>query len=278
MAGALLGWEGRISRAERQRAHRSRPSSLVAYERYLLAYEAETQLTRSSTQRAIELAEAALEVDPTLARAWLVRAYALTHAVLFGWAENREAAMRSYRESVLRAYELDPLDGTILIEVGDLRAHAGDIQGAHAAYEEAGRLATNHGDTLALLAKYVVGTLGRPDEGRAMMERAFRLNPGAPPLYFYNQLRVAYLLGDFQHAVSVARQSPATALAKSYLAMSLAQLGRDEESAQVARALCREHPEFDPASICDVGYLLDPRARRAVKDGLRKIERYLIPD
>jgi hypothetical protein len=60
--------------------------------------------------------------------------------------------------------------------------------------------------------------------------------------------------------------------------MSVAQLGREEESAQVARALCRDHPEFDPAAICDVCYLLDPRARSAVQEGLRRIERYLIPD
>jgi adenylate cyclase len=46
VAGALVGWEGRISRAARRRARRTSPSSLAAYERYLLAYELEAKMTR----------------------------------------------------------------------------------------------------------------------------------------------------------------------------------------------------------------------------------------
>jgi tetratricopeptide (TPR) repeat protein len=132
---------------------------------------------------------------------------------------------RERRKSIIRAYELDPSDGMILIGHGDLRAEDGDFASARAAFEEAGRLAANHGDTLALLAKYVVGALGQAERGRAMMERAFRLNPGAPPLYFYNQLRVAYLCGDYETAVTAARQSPDTAMTKLFLAMSLSQAG-----------------------------------------------------
>ena len=274
VAGALLGWEGRISRAERRRARRGTPSSLAAYERYLLAYEAEAKLTRAETMRAIELVESALALDPTLARAWLVRAYALHHAVLFGWTENPEATKRAYEQSIVRAHELDPADGAILIEVGDLRTEAGDLAGARAAYEEAARVAANHGDTLALLAKYFAGTLGRPEEARAMMQRAFRFNPGAPPLYFYNQLRVAYLLGDFQDAIAAARQSPDTAVTKLFLAMSLARLGRDAESEEVVRALRRDHPEFNPMRVCGTVWLLDARAQAAVREGLHRIGQY----
>ena len=271
VAGALVGWEGRISRAARRRARHASPSSLAAYERYLLAYEAEAKMTRIDTERAIELAESALALDPTLARAWLVRAYAWNHASLFGWAEDAEAANQAYRVSVMSAHELDPSDGTIMMEVGDLRAEDGDVAGARAAYEEAARLAANHGDTLALLAKYFVGALGRPEQARAMMERAFRLNPGAPPLYFYNQLRVAYLCGDYETAVAAARQSPDTALTKLFLAMSLAQLGRESESEAVVKELGSQSPEFDPATVCGVPWLLDPRSQAAVRDGLKRI-------
>lgn len=271
VAGALVGWEGRISRAARRRARHASPSSLAAYERYLLAYEAEAKMTRIDTERAIELADSALALDPTLARAWLVRAYAWNHASLFGWAEDAEAANQACRESVLRAYELDPSDGTIMMEVGDLRAEDGDLAGARAAYEEAARLAANHGDTLALLAKYFVGTFARPEQARAMMERAFRLNPGAPPLYFYNQIRVAYLCGDCETAVAAARRSPDTALTKLFLAMSLAELGRDSESEAVVKKLRSESPEFNPAAVCAAPWLLDPGAQARVRNGLQRL-------
>ncbi|MGH6895500.1 MAG: adenylate/guanylate cyclase domain-containing protein [Geminicoccaceae bacterium] len=271
VAGALVGWEGRISRAARRRARHASPSSLAAYERYLLAYEAEAKMTRIDTERAIELADSALALDPTLARAWLVRAYAWNHASLFGWVEDAEAATQACRESVLRAYELDPSDGTIMMEVGDLRAEDGDLAGARAAYEEAARLAANHGDTLALLAKYFVGTFARPEQARAMMERAFRLNPGAPPLYFYNQIRVAYLCGDCETAVAAARRSPDTALTKLFLAMSLAELGRDSESEAVVKKLRSESPEFNPAAVCAAPWLLDPGAQARVRNGLQRL-------
>ncbi len=271
VAGALLGWEGRISRATRRQARHVSKSSLTAYELYLLAYEAEAKMTPADDERAIELADLALALDPTLARAWLVRAYAWEHACRFGWAADAEAANRERRKSIIRAYELDPSDGTILMEFGDLRADDGDLAGARAAFEEAARLAANHGDTLALLAKQFVGTLGRPDQAQAMMERAFRLNPGAPPLYFYNQLRVAYLCGNYEIAVAAARQSPDTPITKLFLAMSLARLGRGPESAAVAKQLRFECSDFDPATVCGVSWLLDPDAQAAVREGLRRI-------
>lgn len=105
-----------------------------------------------------------------------------------------------------------------------------------------------------------------------MMQRAFRFNPGPPPLYFYNQLRVAYLLGDFQDAVAAARHSPDTGLTKLFLAMSLARLGRTAESEEVVRALGRDHPDFDPISVCEVPWSLDASAQAAVREGLRSIK------
>lgn len=158
-----------------------------------------------------------------------------------------------------------------MLDFGDLRAMEGDLTGARAAYEEAARLGTNHGDTLALLAKYVVGLLGRPEQARAMMERAFRLNPGAPPLYFSNQLRVAYLCGDYETAVAAAQQSSDTALTKLFLAMSLAQLGCESKSEGVVKDLRSKFPDFDPATVCGVPWLLDPGAQAAIRVGLKRI-------
>jgi TolB-like protein/class 3 adenylate cyclase len=132
VAGALVGWEGRISRAARRRAQRTSLSSLAAYERYLLAYELESKMTRANTARAIELVDSALALDPTLARAWLVRAYCWDHMATFGWAQDVDAANKIRRESIIRAHEIDSSDGTILIEFGDLRAEEGDHAGARA--------------------------------------------------------------------------------------------------------------------------------------------------
>jgi hypothetical protein len=104
-----------------------------------------------------------------------------------------------------------------------------------------------------------------------MMERAFRLNPGAPPLYYYNQLRVAYLCADYETAVAAANQSPDTPLTKLFLAMSLAQLSREPESEAVVKELRADFSDFDPATVCGLPWLLDPGAQAAVRAGLSRL-------
>ena len=275
VAGALLGWEGRISRAERRRAQRGRhrawrrTSAIYWRMKQNPSSRVRTPCGRSSWRKA-PWRSTRRSPGP----GWCAPMHWTTSCCLAGRRTRKppKRVYEAYEQSILRAHELDPADGTILIEIGDLRAKAGDLAGARAAYEEAARVAANHGDTLALLAKYFVGALGRPEEAQAMMQRAFRFNPGTPPMYFYNQLRVAYLLGDFQDAVAAARHSPDTALTKLFLAMSLARLGCDAETEEVVRALRRDHPAFDPMSVCEYPWLLDARAQTAVREGLRSIK------
>jgi Flp pilus assembly protein TadD len=130
-----------------------------------------------------------------------------------------------------------------------------------ACYERAASMASGDPDVLALLAKYVVGTLGRPDEAKEMMATAFRLNPLAPPVYHYNQLRVSFLTGDHAAAIAEATLSPRTPVTLTFLALSLAELGRQGEARTVLEELRRDHSEFDPLKIRDWPYMLHPTAR-----------------
>jgi hypothetical protein len=45
----------------------------------------------------------------------------------------------------------------------------------------------------------------------------------------------------------------------------------DRSWALAACALRRDHPDFDPACVCDLPYLLDARAQAAVREGFCKI-------
>ena len=65
---------------------------------------------------------------------------------------------------MLKAAELDPDDALVQIELGDICFSEGDVAGAKACYERALELGRNMADVLALLAKYVAGILGRPEE------------------------------------------------------------------------------------------------------------------
>ena len=87
--------------------------------------------------------------------------------MLFGWAENPAAANRDYKHPILRAHELDPGYGAILIEVGDLRAEAGDLAGVRAAYEDAARQSADTVLTKLFLAMSLarVGRDAESEEG-----------------------------------------------------------------------------------------------------------------
>ena len=72
VASTIGGFSGQIPHAERLRLGRKPPEDLQAYELYLLAHELEARFEKRSTTKALELAQRAVELDPTYARAWLV--------------------------------------------------------------------------------------------------------------------------------------------------------------------------------------------------------------
>jgi adenylate cyclase len=110
IAGALGNWSGEILRAERRRVAHKPPTSLEAYELYLLGRDHEEKLTQEDTEKALGLLKRSLALDPSFARAWLVLSYAHSHFEMFQWDSDTKTSSHSQarREAILKAAELDP--------------------------------------------------------------------------------------------------------------------------------------------------------------------------
>jgi len=268
VVAAVTGFGGSILRIELIRARRKPPASLQAYELYLLGYEQEARLDRDGTLRSIGLLEAAVLADPHFSRAWTVLGWAWGNAARNSWVEDVAAARARNREAVQQAVALDPNDSLALEELGALRKGEGDAAGAREAFERALAVGPNHPDTLALLAKYVAGVLGRPDEALALMERAFTLNPHAPSWYYLGYVRVAYYAGRFALALDAAARATPMRPQRLFRVLALAQLGCEAEMAVAVRELRAADPDLQVVEAEAAG--LSPATRDLFLDGVHK--------
>ena len=177
---------------------------------------------------------------------------------------QNQAHRLARRSAVLKAAELDPSDALIQIELRDLSFRDGDVEGAKACYQNAWDLGRNIADVAALLAKYVASILGRPEEALSVLDHAYRLNPGAPPVIWLNELRVCYLTGDYDRALRAAKRiraaehSPSVEFTLLFEALSLLELGRLAEAQQTASQLSASYPSFEPRKVLRYAWINHP--------------------
>jgi len=277
IVGSLAGWRGEVLCAERRRFARKPPASLEAYELYLLGYDYEAKFNREDAEKAIDVLERSLALDPNFARAWLVMSHVHNHFEMFQWGGNTEVHRLARRSAVLKAAELDPSDALIQIELGDLSFRDGDVEGAKACYQNAWDLGRNIADVAALLAKYVASILGRPEEALSVLDHAYRLNPGAPPVIWLNELRVCYLTGDYDRALRAAKRlrtaehSPSVEFTLLFEALSLLELGRLAEAQQTAAQLSASYPSFEPRKVLRYAWINHPNIIARFSHGVERL-------
>ena len=269
VTAAIGGFHGAISRQERKKASNTAPSSLRAYELYLLGYEHEAKLDKENTLEAIKILEQAIKLDPHFARAWIVLGWAYKHIVINKWLEDTAHAALKRREAFEKAVALDADDAISQRELGLLHAEGGDIVRATEFFERALELGRNHADLLALIAIDVATVFGREQEAIALMRRAFRLNPHAPGWYHMQMARVAYFAGEFKNSIAASKQASDFLNTYLFRLLSLAQL-QSNDTKRVSKDFHCRYPDFDAyASIRGSG-ILHPAAIEHYQVGLRK--------
>ena len=97
VANRLGSGAGLIQEAGRKAAKRKRPENLNAYELYLLGTEKLEQVTKESIDESIRLLKRAVELDPTLARAWVELHWAYQQRQISGPTQFRRSASRGMR-------------------------------------------------------------------------------------------------------------------------------------------------------------------------------------
>jgi len=197
--------------------------------------------TGEDTKKGIDHLKQALALEPEFALAWgeLGRAYA--SEANWGWAQAAEGFARS-REAITRALALEPDLAEGHAGMGWIQmSHDFDLHGAEVSYRRALQLAP--GNALVLhQAGFLVGNLGRFDEGIALGRRAVEQDPLSAPAYFFLGLTLWVAVRPAE-AVTALRKAlelaPRYAAAHAWLSIVLLEQGQSD----VALAEAMQEPE-----------------------------------
>ncbi|TIR26163.1 MAG: tetratricopeptide repeat protein [Mesorhizobium sp.] len=268
----LAGCFGTIATVGRNAIRRKPPASLRAYDYYLLGVEQHNTFSRSGNREAIRLFSRALELDPTLVKAWTELAYAYSIEACNGFGDDLNASIAKWRWAAENALRLDPSDSTAHNCFGDLMGCLGDLEAAERAHRRAFECGSNHADTLALLAGSKALVAGDPAEAIPLIERAMRLNPLAPPWYFGMQGRVLFTAGKYREAIAALRRStPDSPHVLIFLMLAHAREGEGAEAAAIAGRLRTEFSGFSVDGFI-AGYpVTNPDAVRAIRDAAKLV-------
>jgi adenylate cyclase len=271
----VISIEPEIHRAELQRAQRSRPEHLGAWDHLLKALTLQERMSRSGHREARDLLDRALALEPGLANGWSMLATCHYHEAILGWAEDRNEALKRSLAAAERAVELDELDW-----LGHAMRGMGHLWTArdHAMAREGQERAVTLNPSAPLARHFLACVLEfsqRPAEALPHLQAVRRLDPR----YRFESLALAdealchFLLGDLEAALAAAnkavRLQPSNVRARQRLVVTLSALGRDDEARSAAGELTRMQPDLSVDYI-NVTYPFEAAAdRRRFIDMLR---------
>lgn len=261
---------------ESDRAAARRVADPTAHDLMLRAIPAIYRLDARTFLAAGEMLEQALRLDPNNAAAhsWLL------HWHLFyigqGWAADPQAAGRRVVDLAARAVTLDPGDARALTLAGHARAFIeGRPQEARALHERA--LAVNPNLALAwCLSGLSRVYLGQHEDAIREIGQAKALSPYDPHSFFFDQAvsMPHMLLGDYERAVEHGQRAvelnPGFSSSYKPYLATLGHLGRDADAAQVLARLLNLEPTLTVRTAVERSPLTVADDVRAYAEGLRK--------
>jgi adenylate cyclase len=247
----VVAIEPELHRAEKQRALRTRPEHLGAWDFTLKALALQERMNRAGHREARDLLTRALTLDQNFALAWSMLALCHYHEGIFGWTAGRAASLKASQEAAERAVELDELDwlAQALRGMGRLWNER-DHDAALAGQQRAVGL-----NPSAPLARHFLACVHefsqRPAEAIPHIEALLRLDPRYrfASLALADQALCRFLLGELEQArvdaENAVRLQPANVRARQRLVAVLAELGHSEAARQAASELLELQPEFN---------------------------------
>jgi tetratricopeptide (TPR) repeat protein len=236
--------------AEAERHRSNPPSQLDAYDLLLRAYGLRHEFTAESIAAALSCLERALVLDPGYAPAMAASAYCHALRYFQGWLRPDQSYRGEAVALAWRAVELAPGDAQVLwMAAFAIWNMADDVEPARELFKRS--LAINPNSAMALtLGGWIEAMRGNQGAGRAMFERAQRLNPRDPRGWFASGAMAicAVADGDYREAVAWAEKALAQnrrfAVALRVLIVALVKIGEHGRAAQVAHDLMRIEPDL----------------------------------
>src|SRR5216683_1583631 len=268
--------EPALSRAETKRGAAKQPEHMGAWDYCQRGFWHLNKLTGTDGAAAYGLFKTAVALDPELAEAHLGLARALIMQWDYGSVGDFAPLVREATQSALRAAELDGENPYAQYVLAQTSHWAGDAQAAIAYASRAVELNENFA-----LGHFYLGVAlnldGHHQEALDALDMGLRLSPRDSRMstWLANKSRALYHLQRYAEAIeaaAAARRIQPHAYGSLALVASCAQLGRNEEAAEVLAEL-RSLPG---GSAKIASWYLDrysgPTARAHMADGLRKAD------
>ena len=268
---------GEIFRVEGQRLARRPTTSLSAWEAFVMGGYHLLRVTREDNQKARQLYERALELDPEFAPAHAVLGITYWQEYSLGW--NRDPVLLDRAEELgRRAITLDPAYFQGYMTVGWVEFARGNLPEALAASERAIELAPTH-EVQHALRGAVLARQGRLVEATGSIRRALRLSPRAPhPAVIAIAAHVNLAAGRRQEAVELFEQAravyPGYVIGRIALAALYEEEGVHEKAQAVVAEILRVAPDLTVERAMDLipwlDEILSPEELAEYRDNLQK--------
>jgi len=261
---------------EGRRTAGTRLNDLTAQDLLLQALPAIYRLERSSFVDARRLLESSLRADPasSVAHGWL--AYWNLLYIGQGWAPDPTESSAEAARLAERGVMLDPGDARAMTLAGHVRGFLGKHpEEAIALHERAIALNPNLAIAWCFSGLSHVYS-GQHNEGLRRIDKARRLSPSDPHVFFFdNSLTIAHLLlGDYANAADAGRRATElnplfSSAQKTYLAV-LGLTDRAGEAAKVLGRLLVLEPGFSVEAAVRRSPFTRPEDLARYADGLRR--------
>jgi TolB-like protein/Flp pilus assembly protein TadD len=241
--------EPRVLAAEIARATRKSTSTLAAYDYCLQARWHALTPTRQSLDTAMKLLQAAVEIDPAYAQAWMIMALCANFRYVMGDEGDRIAAIISEGLKYAReAVACDRDDAEVLAVAGHMTTMAGDHDAAVDLLNRA--LALNpHSNTVCVFSGWGRVCGGEFDAGVALLRASLVLDPLSPQavIALGGIAAANFFQKQYGEAVVWARRAitrhPDLTVPYRFLAAALAHAGQLEEAKATVGELLRRQPK-----------------------------------
>ena len=219
-----------------------RKPALAAYECLLRGIKHLRGYGADDNQRAVELFQRAMDLDPDYALARAYRGFA--DLVINGYDATPKDILERSRVMVQEAVDMEPDDARCHWLLGVVYFCFGNVAAEEQQYLQALRLNPYDANVLATYGA-TRAHFGQIEEGIGHIREAMRINPYHPDWYWITLGSVLYKAQRYDDAVEAyKRKANPQTWVLSRLAACYGQLGRREEAAQAAAEILRLEPDF----------------------------------
>lgn len=244
-ASLAAHWTGNVAKASNEIAKRRHPSSLDAYELYLLGIEHKHKFTDADNKLAVHYFKKAIEADPAYGEAW--SALSIVHMNSWPFADTWDkkiSLVEKQKYASRQAYKHLPNDPTVMVSYSYVTALDGDQESSDRLLTEAVERGWNNPDLLMYAAWAGSKRASTQVPVDVWGERGMALHSNPPMWYKFALANAQFFSQQPERALETLATAPESMDRLWVEAASLAALGKTQmamEAGSKVRAIDPNH-------------------------------------